>query len=50
MKNGGLAGKFGGLTINDAKDSSLFQVMKAVEAAEATIHQQVGFPLSLVSI
>lgn len=41
MENGGLADKFGGLSINDAKDSSLFQVMKAVEAAEATIHQQV---------
>ncbi|KAJ8447754.1 LOW QUALITY PROTEIN: hypothetical protein Cgig2_015117 [Carnegiea gigantea] len=43
MENGGLADKFGGLSINDAKDSSLFQVMKAVEAAEATIHQQISF-------
>ncbi|KAL8130643.1 hypothetical protein V2J09_019798 [Rumex salicifolius] len=41
MENGGLAENFGGLTMNDAKDNSLFQVMKAVEAAEATIKQQV---------
>lgn len=42
MENGGgVADKFAGMTLNDAKESSLFQVMKAVEAAEATIRQQV---------
>ncbi|XP_021767496.1 uncharacterized protein LOC110731887 isoform X2 [Chenopodium quinoa] len=41
MENGGLAEKFGGLNIDNAKESSLFQVMKAVEAAETTIRHQV---------
>ncbi|XP_057534959.1 uncharacterized protein LOC130813204 isoform X3 [Amaranthus tricolor] len=41
MENGGLSDKFGELSIDNAKDNSLFQVMKAVEAAEATIRQQV---------
>ncbi|GAB4855755.1 hypothetical protein Ancab_024400 [Ancistrocladus abbreviatus] len=41
MENGGLADKISGLTIIDSKDNSLFQVIKAVEAAEATIKQQV---------
>lgn len=46
MENGGsdLAYKFAGLGINGANNDStdaLFQVMKAVEAAEATIKQQV---------
>ena len=43
MENGGLSDKFGELSIDNAKDNSLFQVMKAVEAAEATIRQQVIF-------
>ncbi|GMI86705.1 hypothetical protein like AT5G23490 [Hibiscus trionum] len=40
--DGKLAGKLSGLAINDINnnDDSLFQVMKAVEAAEATIKQQ----------
>ncbi|TYG44064.1 hypothetical protein ES288_D11G068200v1 [Gossypium darwinii] len=40
---GKLAGKLSGLALNDKElfnDDSLFQVMKAVEAAEATIKQQ----------
>nr|XP_027075058.1 uncharacterized protein LOC113699133 [Coffea arabica] len=54
MENGeaNLAGKFAGLAVNDSNNSmnsssnpnnndGLFQVMKAVEAAEATIKQQV---------
>ncbi|KAJ6707674.1 hypothetical protein OIU85_027987 [Salix viminalis] len=51
MENGGherkLADKLSGLSLNNNNDSShndnnsLFQVMKAVEAAEATIRQQV---------
>ena len=45
--DGKLAEKLSGLALNDNKDSnnddSLFQVMKAVEAAEATIKQQVLF-------
>ncbi|GAB4835502.1 hypothetical protein Ancab_000411 [Ancistrocladus abbreviatus] len=41
MENAGLADKFSGLTVNDPKDNSLIQVMKAVEVAEATIKQQV---------
>ncbi|KAK9113763.1 hypothetical protein Syun_020560 [Stephania yunnanensis] len=39
---GNFVDKFSGLGVNDsAKDNSLFQVMKAVEAAESTIKQQV---------
>ncbi|KAA3475553.1 Retrotransposon gag protein [Gossypium australe] len=41
--DGKLAGKLSGLALNDKEpfnDDSLFQVMKAVEAAEATIKQQ----------
>lgn len=48
MENGGenLDNKFAGLVLNDSNQNSsgndgLFQVMKAVEAAEATIKQQV---------
>ena len=45
--DGKLAEKLSGLALNDNKDSnnddSLFQVMKAVDAAEATIKQQVFF-------
>lgn len=46
MENGGidLAYKFSGLAVNGSNDNNnegLFQVMKAVEAAEATIKQQV---------
>lgn len=47
MENGGsdLAHKFVGLGINGVNNNessdALFQVMKAVEAAEATIKQQV---------
>lgn len=46
MENGAsdLAYKFAGLGINNnetSSDAALFQVMKAVEAAEATIKQQV---------
>lgn len=41
MANGELPEKFGGLSIDNAKDNSLFQVMKAVEAAETTIRHQV---------
>lgn len=44
MENGGnnLAHKLSGLALNDPENKeSLFQVMKAVEAAEATIKQQV---------
>ena len=47
MDNGGnnLANNLSGLAINDpVNKDSLFQVMKAVEAAEVTIKQQV--PLS----
>ncbi|XP_039038600.1 uncharacterized protein LOC120176197 isoform X2 [Hibiscus syriacus] len=43
MENGHdrkLAEKLSGLALNDNNDDSLFQVMKAVEAAEATIKQQ----------
>lgn len=49
--DGKLADKFSGMALNDgssninSNNDSLFQVMKAVEAAEATIKQQV--PLSL---
>ena len=47
MENGGLADQFGSLTTNDGKDnSSLLQVMMAVEVAEATIKQQVPLTLS----
>ncbi|XP_043706260.1 uncharacterized protein LOC122655933 isoform X2 [Telopea speciosissima] len=35
-----LVGRFSGLDVNDSSNDSLFQVMKAVEAAERTIKQQ----------
>lgn len=39
-----LAYKLSGLALNDPENKdSLFQVMKAVEAAEVTIKQQVPF-------
>ncbi|PNX81892.1 hypothetical protein L195_g037917, partial [Trifolium pratense] len=53
MENGNLADKFSGLNINqngqqhlndqsnNNNNDNLFQVMKAVEAAEATIKEQV---------
>lgn len=52
MENGygNLADKLSGLAVNGSNnnnDNNLFQVMKAVEAAEATIKQQVGH-LSIV--
>lgn len=40
MENGGLTEKFEGLSIDNDKDNNLFQVMKAVDAAEATIRHQ----------
>lgn len=50
MENGGdnLETKFAGLVLKDsnhngAGNDGLFQVMKAVEAAETTIKQQVRF-------
>ncbi|XP_042498211.1 uncharacterized protein LOC122076761 isoform X2 [Macadamia integrifolia] len=36
-----LVGRFSGLGVNDSSTDNLFQVMKAVEAAERTIKQQV---------
>ncbi|GKV25432.1 hypothetical protein SLEP1_g34872 [Rubroshorea leprosula] len=53
-KDGGFADKFAGLALNDASVSttnsdSLFQVMKAVEAAEATIKQQAEENIRLKS-
>lgn len=47
MENGesNLESRFSGLTVNDTdnigSNEELFQVMRAVEAAEATIKQQV---------
>lgn len=53
MENGGenLENTFSGLVLKDSNHNSagndgLFQVMKAVEAAEATIKQQVHHHLS----
>lgn len=46
MENGGgnLESKFSGLALRDSPNGDgLFQVMKAVEAAEATIKQQVFY-------
>ncbi|XP_048504642.1 uncharacterized protein LOC104899425 isoform X4 [Beta vulgaris subsp. vulgaris] len=40
MENGGLSEKFGELSIENAKDHSLLQVIKAVEVAEDTIREQ----------
>lgn len=44
-EEGNLESRFAGLTVNDPYsingNDGLFQVMKAVEAAEATIKQQV---------